>query len=78
MQVTADGSQLPMSFRYVIQPAPKVNAFKPRELQPSDDKCSLRGVQFGALFNGKYNQMPRAPHCDVVWEAPCSKKKGIT
>ena len=78
LQVNADGSQVAMSFRYVIQPGAKVNAFRPKDLVPADDKMNLRAGQFGALWNGKFNQMPRASHCDVVWEAPCSKKNCTT
>lgn len=68
MKVNADGSQTPMCYRYVIQAAPKINAFKPRELASTDDRLHLRAAQFGALWCGKLHQLPKATHCTVIWE----------
>ncbi|CAL1148298.1 unnamed protein product [Cladocopium goreaui] len=77
ISVNADGSQTPMCYRYVIQAAPKINAFKPRELASTDDRLHLRAAQFGALWCGKLHQLPKATHCTVIWEAQCSKHKHI-
>ena len=68
-QVVADGSQVPLAYRYKVIPDAKVNTFKPKDLQSADDRMTLRSAQFGAVFNGRFNQLPRASHCDVVWEA---------
>ena len=68
-QVSADGSQQPMAYRYQIAPDAKVNAFKPKDLVDADDKMNLRSAQFGALWCNKFNQLPKSSHCDVVWEA---------
>ena len=72
-QVAADGSQVPLAYRYKVVSDVKVNSFKPKDLQSSDDKLNLRSAQLGAVFNGRFNQLPRASHCDVVWEARGSK-----
>ena len=69
LQVNADGNQVPLSYRYVIQPAVKVNAFKPKDLTPNDDKLNLRAAQFGAVWSSKFHTLPKTEHCDVVWEA---------
>ena len=68
-QVAADGSQVPLPYRYRVVADPKVNTFKPKDLQSSDDKLNLRSAQFGAVFSGRFNQLPCANHCGVVWEA---------
>ena len=68
-QVMPDGSQLALSYRYTVQADQKINAFKPRELQGDDNKLHLRAALFGSLWCNKLNQLPKAPHVDVVWEA---------
>ena len=68
-KVAADGSQIPLAYRYAVQPGAKVNAFKAKELSQSDDKTILRSALFGALWCNKFTQLPRCAHCDVVWEA---------
>ncbi|CAL1168291.1 unnamed protein product [Cladocopium goreaui] len=68
MQVTGDGSQIPLSYRYKVVPDHKVNAFKPKDLS-SEDKLNLRAAQFGALYNGRFGQLPRSSYCTLVWEA---------
>ena len=67
-----DGSQIPLSYRYTVQANTKVNAFKPKELQQEDNaaKPDLRAAIFGSLWCSKFNQLPKAPHIGVVWEAP--------
>ena len=63
---------VPMRYRYVVTPDAQVNSFKPKEVT---DISAIRPQQFGAIFHGKYNAMPTAPHCDVVWEDRGSNKK---
>ena len=70
-QAQPDGSQQPLTYRYRVQPDHKVNCFKPKDI--TDDKLSLRGAQFGAVWNGKMLQLPKTAFCDVVWEAWCLK-----
>ena len=72
LQVMPDGSQIPLSYRYTVQANTKVNAFKPKELQQEDNaaKPDLRAAIFGSLWCSKFNQLPKAPHIGVVWEAP--------
>ena len=62
---------VPMRYRYVVTPDAQVNSFKPKELT---DVSALRPQQFGAVFHGKYNALPVAPHCDVVWEVGGKRK----
>lgn len=68
-KVGNDGSQSPMAYRYNIAADAKVNSYKPKELAASDNKLDLRSAQFGALWCNKFSQLPKAPHCDVVWKA---------
>ena len=68
VQVTADGSQVPMPYRWKLVPDAKVNSFKPKDLS-GGDKLALRAGEFGAIFNGQQHRIPRAVHADLVWEA---------
>ncbi|CAL1129527.1 unnamed protein product [Cladocopium goreaui] len=68
MKVAPDGSQIPMCFRYKVVPDSKINCFRPKDLTAAD-KSNLRGAVFGALWSGKYGQLPNTPHCSVTWEA---------
>lgn len=63
------GSQVPLQYRYLIQSDITVNAFKPKDLGTDDDKLALRASVFGAVFTGRYQQVPQADHCGIVWQA---------
>ena len=58
-----------MTFRYAVAADPKVNSYKPKEIAQTENKLDLRSAVFGALWSNKFNQLPRADHCGVVWEA---------
>ena len=60
---------MPMTFRYAVAADHKVNAFKAKEIPPTDSKLDLRSAVFGALWSNKFNQLPRTDYCSVVWEA---------
>ena len=68
LQVSPDGSQVPLAYRYRVTANATVNSFKPKELCEAD-KANLRSASFGALFCGRFSQLPRATHCGVIWEA---------
>lgn len=69
-----DGSQIPLSYRYKVVANSTVNSFKAKELAASDDKHNLRSAMFGALFCGRFTQLPHTNHCGVIWQAQDSKK----
>ena len=64
-----DGNQMPVNYRYTVQPQENVNAFKPKELDPDTSTLGIRSALFGAYFNKKYNQLPTCEWLRVVWEA---------
>ena len=68
VEVLGDGTQAPMAYRYTISPDVKINAYKPKPLT-TEDKLTLRSAQFGALWSGRFNQLPRTLYSDIVWEA---------
>ena len=74
LQVMPDGSQIPLSYRYKVVANSTVNSFKAKELAASDDKHNLRSAMFGALFCGRFTQLPHTNHCGVIWQAQDSKK----
>lgn len=69
LQVMPDGSQAPLSYRYKVVPNATVNSYKPKDLAANEDKLNLRSAMFGALFCGRFSQLPRANHCGVIWQA---------
>lgn len=73
LQVDADGSQSVLSYRYLVTPRQNVNAFKPKALEDSCVRDNLRAAIFGAIFAGKFNQLPTSAWCKVVWEAGIGK-----
>lgn len=68
-QIDPTGVPTPLQYRYKLTPAMKVNSFRPKELPSELDKCNLRGSQLGAFYNNRFQKLPRASHCDVIWEA---------
>ncbi|CAJ1423296.1 unnamed protein product [Effrenium voratum] len=51
---TPTGAKEPVSYRYVVKPKPRINAYKPKELE---GKSTARASQMGAIFHGKYTQV---------------------
>lgn len=69
VKVTSTGEQVPLNFRYSVTPASKVNSFKPKELPSDCDRRQLRAGQLGAVWCGRLQQLPRADHVGLIWEA---------
>jgi hypothetical protein len=69
MQVSSDGSQAPVSFRYAVSVKDTINAYRPRDLEANIDKQNLRSSVFGAIWSKKFTQLPSTDFCRVVWEA---------
>ena len=67
-QVGANGATEFIQYRYVLEPKPKVNCYKPKDLD-SEDKLNLRSAMFGAVFCGKMNTLKMGTSCGLVWEA---------
>lgn len=65
----ADGQQRALHYRYKLVAKEKVNAYRPKDLEPGCDRKNLRAAVLGAVFASKYNQLPRCEWCNVVWEA---------
>ena len=69
-EVDGLGVQTPLNYRYRIKPSATVNSFKPKAL--SDEvlaaSTTLRGAQFGALWDGRYTALRPQPHAAVCWE----------
>ena len=69
LQVAASGEQAPLSFRYTVTPAEKINAYKPKKLEDNLSRVGLRAAMLGAIYDKKYQQLPTNEWCKVVWEA---------
>ena len=69
LQVAASGEQVPLSFRYLLNPAANLNAYKPKKLEDNVSRIGLRAAMFGAIYDKKYQQLPTNEWCKVVWEA---------
>ncbi|CAK9018647.1 Uncharacterized protein SCF082_LOCUS14174 [Durusdinium trenchii] len=68
-KVQARMADRPLPYRYGLTPSTTVNAFKPKELPSDTDWSSLRSAELGAIFHKRYNQIPCADHCALIWEA---------
>ena len=71
-----DGNQVPLNYRYAIQPQEKINAFKPKELDPAVSSLGIRSAALGAYYHKKYNQLPTCEWLQTVWEAISFKVLG--
>ena len=62
----ASDEAVPVAFRYNIEPARSkmTNVFRPNTLQGEPKSGSL-----GALWLGKFEQLPCSKMIDVIWEA---------
>ncbi|CAK9075121.1 unnamed protein product, partial [Durusdinium trenchii] len=68
-QVSTDGTNRSLQYRYVVTPSTMVNAFKGKDLvKEQPDVNKFRAPQLGALFNGRLSQLPRGKNASVVWE----------
>ena len=70
LQVSTDGTNRSLQYRYVVTPSTMVNAFKGEDLvKEQPDVNKFRAPQLGALFNGRLSQLPRGKNASIVWEA---------
>ena len=67
-QVEGEQEQLPVSFRYNVRPAAsmRTNVFKANPLQQNAD---VKFNNLGAIFVGKWQDLPDSKVLDVLWEA---------
>lgn len=68
-QVQPDGQQRALHYRYRITPQDAINAYKPKELDASMSRVGMRSAMLGAIFKGKYNNLPQSDWVRLVWEA---------
>ena len=69
MQAFPDGQQRALHYRYKCEPMEKVNAFKPKELDPNLDRRNMRAAMLGAVWCKKLNKIPASNWLKVIWEA---------
>ncbi|CAK9079895.1 unnamed protein product [Durusdinium trenchii] len=68
-QVSTDGTNRSLQYRYVVTPSTMVNAFKGKDLVKEQHNVNkFRAPQLGALFNGRLSQLPRGKNASIVWE----------
>lgn len=58
-----------MPYRYVLAPRTTVNCFKAKPLPSDVDWSNLKSAELGAVFKDRFNQVPKADHCGLTWEA---------
>eukprot|EP00438_Fugacium_kawagutii_P028332 Skav231949 [mRNA] locus=scaffold459:172376:173644:+ [translate_table: standard] len=66
----SDGTQTPLSYRYLVSPDTNIHCYKPKELATDVDRKACRSTQLGAFWCGRFQKLPRSAHCGVVWEVP--------
>ena len=62
-----DGQQELVPFRYDIELGDQTHGFHPDTLPEDKVKASLQMAEFGAIYKGKFDQMPKT-HMKIVWE----------
>ena len=68
-KVQSDGQQRALHYRHKIVANEKINAFKPKELEPTTQKLNMRAAMMGAIYHKKYNMLPQNEWCKLCWEA---------
>ena len=63
---------MPVSFRYNIDPieSKRTNVFKPNALAATSDSFKANSV--GAVYIGKWADLPDSANLDILWEAVCA------
>ena len=72
-----EGAQQALAYRYVVAPNVNTHCHKPKELGEDVDKKNCRSTQLGACWVGRFSNLPRCNHCDVVWEAALSSQSVV-
>ena len=67
-----NGQRTALTFRYLISPKAKVNAFQPKELD--GDKDSWRLSMLGAWYHKKLDKLPNSKNLSTLWEVGPNKE----
>ena len=74
LQVLPDGQQRALHYRHKLSPLDKVNALRPKELDPNATRLGIRGAMLGAYWCKKFEKLPLSNWLKVVWEASLNFK----